>query len=278
MDRLSNELLQEILNYAMLSNIPFCIDNFLDASKCAGSNFNDQSSSDVLLAGVQINSPDDQESFEGRPSAITTKGTTSDKIDSHLDSSQLPILHDWRLIIGTSKRFRELGKMAFFSHKMIVMSPETADLLRTFQLKSLSVENQKTMIKYTTFIVLSERSSQSPSSFLALSRRIAPFPRLIHIGFLFGYRKNEPLELLISAVQKSRPAPDHLRNALASLELSVDKFQMAVMTCPPQAWELHVANMQRFIYPVITIAAKARAKRANGHLVDHTVPDKLEAV
>ena len=56
MDRISNELLQEILNFAMLSKLPFCVDNFLDASKRAGSNKkpNDQRSVEILVADLRI--------------------------------------------------------------------------------------------------------------------------------------------------------------------------------------------------------------------------------
>ncbi|KAG7004465.1 hypothetical protein G7Y79_00025g057510 [Physcia stellaris] len=224
MDRIPNELLQQILNFAMLSKIPFCIDNFLDASKWA------------------------------------TKYRRG--FDSFLDPSQLPTLRDWRLIVGTSRRFRQLGKEAFFSHKTIVMDPDTVDLLQTSQLKPLSVEDQGIMIKYTNSIVFPERTSESPSSLLRLSRRIAPFPHLQHIGILFGYRKKEPLELLIEAVQEGRPAPDHLPSAVASMGVPVDKIQVTLMVWPSNSWDMHVADLQRVIYPVIRIAAKARGRKS----------------
>ena len=264
MDRISNELLQEILNYAMLSKIPFCMDDFVNASKCARPNKkpNDQSSNDVLVSDLRITSPDDGEPTGKRPSALTINGTNRRDFDSHLDPSQLPNLQDWRLIVGTSRRFRELGKVAFFSHKTFVMEPETVDLLRRSQLKPLSVEDQQVAVQYTTSIIFLERSSQSPSLFPSLPRRIAPFPHLLHIGFLFGYRKKEPLELLIRAVQEGRPAPDHFTSALASIGMPVDKLQIAVMACPTEAWGMHVANLQRFIYPMIKIAAKAREERS----------------
>ena len=256
MDRLSNELLQEILNYAMLSKIPFCIDDFLGASKCADLDHA------MLSAELRVTSPDDEGCTGEHSSAIATNGRPGCKFDSYLDRSQLPNLQDWRLIVGTSRRFRELGKVAFFSHKTFVMEPDTVDLLRTSQLKPLSIKDQGIMIKYTNSIIFTERSSQSPSSFLSLPRRIAPFPHLLHIGFLFGYRKKEPLELLIKAVQECRPAPDHLRSALASIGTPVDKLQMIVMVCPTDAWDIHVANLQRFIYPMIMIAAKARKRKS----------------
>ena len=227
MDKISNELLQQILNFAMLSKIPFCIDDFLDASKCATRN---------------------------RP--------YGGKFDSYLDPSQLPVLQDWRLIVGTSRRFRQLGKVAFFSHKTIVMDPDTADLLQTSQLKPLSVEDQGIMIKYTNSIVIPERTSESPSSLLRLPRRVAPFPHLVHIGILFGYRKGESLELLIEAVQEGRPAPDHLTSAVASMGVPVDKIQVTLMVCPSKAWDMHIADLQRVIYPVIRIAAKARERKS----------------
>lgn len=142
------------------------------------------------------------------------------------------------------------------------MEPDTVDLLQTSQLKPLGVEDQGIMIKYTNSIVFPERSSESPSSLLRLPRRIAPFPHLLHIGILFGYRKKEPLELLIKAVQDGRPAPDHLTSAAASIGMPADKIQMTLMVCPSEAWDIHVANLQRFIYPMITIAAKARERKS----------------
>ena len=164
-------------------------------------------------------------------------------------------------MVGISRRFRDLGKVAFFSHKTVVMDPDTADLLRTTQLKPLSVEDQRMMIKYTTSIIFLERSSQSPSSFLSLPRRIAPLPHLLHIGFIFGYRKKEPLERLIGAVQKGISAPDHLKSALASIGVPADKIQMTIMACPTGALDIHIANLQRFIYPMIMISAKARERK-----------------
>ena len=172
----------------MLSKIPFRIDNFLEASKCARYNKkrNSQCLCGIVVTDLRITSPAHEGSTGGRPSAITTNRTPKCKFDSHLDPSQLPTLKDWRLIIGTSRRFRELGKEAFFSHKIIVMEPDTVDLLRTSQLKPPSVEYQGIMINYITSIIFLERSSQSPSSFLAIPRRITPFPHLLHIGLFLA--------------------------------------------------------------------------------------------
>ena len=71
----------------------------------------------------------------------------------------------------------------------------------------------------------------------------------------------EPLELLIKAFQEARPAPDHLTSAAASIGMPVDKIQMTLMVCPSEAWDIHVANLQRFIYPMIMIKAKARERK-----------------
>ena len=108
-------------------------------------------------------------------------------------------------------------------------------LLREILNDAMLSKDQGILIKYTTSIIFSERSPQSPGSFLSLPRRIAPFPHLLHIGFLFGYRKRESLEMLVQAVQEGRPVPNHLRNGLALIGMPVDGIQMAAIVCPKEA-------------------------------------------
>lgn len=153
MDRLPDEWLQKLLNYAMIRETPCCIQEY---SKNNWSNKHGQS-------------------------------MMSAAIDEQPQSTQRSHLLDWRLVVGTCRRFRRLGKEAFFSQKVFAMEPSLAIALQGLQFTLLTTEDQKTAVKYMGSVIFIVDNLYSPSSFLTLSSRVSKFPRLGRLDHLFGY-------------------------------------------------------------------------------------------
>ena len=118
---LLDELVQKILEFAMLSKSPFYLDEFLRASKEAEHNRVGKTS-------------------HGKNGSAKSL-SPSDNLYDCLDATQQIHLRDWRLINGTCKRFRRLGKEAFFSCKTFHMDPFQAEKLQNLQVIRLSAED-----------------------------------------------------------------------------------------------------------------------------------------
>ncbi len=241
---LPDELLQKILKFAMLSESPFYLDEFLRASQEAEHN--------------RVNGKNET---ANRGLSRTSGKSTSDNLYDCLDATQQIHLLDWRLINGTCKRFRQLGKEAFFSSKTFLMDPFQAEKLQNLQITRLSAEDQEAALKYILSVVFLVWINESPSSFLRLPRRVSAFRRLAYLGHCFGYRKGESIDRITEAMLNARTAPSHFVDALASIGCPVDDIQIQVLTYPGSAWTYHEAALRSRVYPVFEVIARAKAKR-----------------
>ena len=247
LDCLPDELLQKILEFAMLSESPVYLDEFLRASQEAQHN----------RVGEKPSGKNETTNSLSHTSGVST----SDTLYYCLDATQHIHLRDWRLINGTCKRFRRLGKEAFFSSKTFLMHPSQAEKLQKLQVTRLGAEDQKAALKYIISVVFLVWTVESPSIFLTLPRRVSAFRRLAHHGYIFGYRKGESIDGITRAVLDARTAPSHFVDALASIGCPVDDIQIQVSTYPGSAWSNHEAALRSYVYPVLEVIARAKAKK-----------------
>ena len=244
MDRLPDEIVQIILNYAMMSDDPFCI----------------------------------QEYFHDR------NGGT-DRNLQRLHHSQRSHLQDWLLVVGTCQRLRLLGKEAFFSQKIFAMDSQYAKKLRNLEAGFLSPEDQHLAVGLIRAIVLIEGiffnvqdeetwtgldgSSgfhdtfiTSPSSFLNLSSWVLWFPRLERLDYLFGYRPEEGVHLIVQAAQDRRAPWPYLDWLLGAIGVPHWKVDMGVMKCDGPTWDDLWEGLSWNFIPMLEAIAHANVIRA----------------
>ena len=206
MDRLPEEVLQMILNYAMIRDEPFCAETCLSAVEFL-----------------------EREHGKNQRDTDTEWVRLSRRPRYELPNHQRPHLSDWRAVVGTCRRFRTTGKMAFFSQKVFVMGPLLALQLQDLRLPYLSVEDQQMAVKYISSIIWTVDDMSSPFSFLALSRHIPAFSHLKRLDHLFGYRPGDPENSLVGAVQGRRQAWSHWTDILALLGISVGRLDIGII-------------------------------------------------
>ena len=236
---LPDELLQKILEFTMLSKSPFYLDEFLRASQEAENN----------RVGKFPH---------GKPGSGKSP-SLSDNLCDCLDVTQQIHLQDWRLINGTCKRFRQLGKEAFFSSKTFHMDLFQAEKLQNLQVTRLSAEDQEAALKFIPSIVFYLSTAGSPSPFLTLPRRVSAFRRLAHLNLILGYQKMMTIDDITTAWD-ARTAPSHFVDALASIGFPVDDIQIQVLTFPG-TWSNHEECLRSRIYPVLEVRARTKAKK-----------------
>ena len=205
MDRIPEEVLQMILNHAMTRDTPFCAETCLSAVQ--------------FLESQYENNPRDPAAESVRPSP---------RPRYELSIHQKPHLSDWRAAVGTCRRFRTTGKIAFFSQKDFVMGPRLAYQLRNLQLTYLSVQDQRIAVKYINSIIWIMDGASSPFSFLTLSRHISAFPRLVSLDFLYGYRPGNPGNSLVDIAQRRTETWSHLTDSLELLGISVGRLDLRI--------------------------------------------------
>ena len=247
---LPDELLQKILEFTMLSKSPFYLDEFLRAS---------QEAEDNRVGKFPHGKPG-----SGKPPS------TSGNLYDCLNETQQIHLRDWRLINGTCKRFRQLGKEAFFSSKTFHMDLFQAEMLQNLQVTRLSAENQEAALKFIPSIVFYLATVGSPSHFLTLPRRVSAFRRLAHLDLILGYHKGEILDDIKTAWD-ARAAPSHFVDALASIGFPVDDIQIQVLTFPG-TWGDHEEILRSRVYPVLEVIAKAKAEKDPKKAIGAAVP------
>ena len=169
---------------------------------------------------------------------------------------------DWRAVVGTSRPFRKVGKLSFFSHKVFVMGSRLASHLQNLQVTCLSAEDQRLAVKYITSIIWNVNSTSSPSSFLTLSRYISAFPCLKHLDHLFDYRYGAPDIFIDFATLDRRQAWSHFTDALALIGVSVERLDVGLMSPSISTWSQIESGLKCNVYPGLRNTASMKAKYA----------------
>ena len=237
MDGIPDEILQSILNYAMITDAPFCAETRFRMAEL-----------------LDIENKMAQDDDPRRPEALALS------LGYQLSIDQRPHLLDWRAVVGTCRRFRRVGKSAFFSQKVFVMGPRLASRLQNLQVGCLSVEDQQMAVKSIRSIIWIVDSTSSPSEFLTLSRHMSAFPRLIRLDFLFDYWYGDSEKVIVKAAQDRRQAWSHFTDGLALAGVSVERLDVGVMKNSVTTWSSHEIGLKYNIYPALRTAASMKAK------------------
>ena len=222
----------------MITSAPFCAETRFRAAE--------------LLDRLDVSEKDHAKSAE-------------DLLRSHgiqLSPDQKPHLSDWRAVTGTCRRFRRIGKMAFFSQKVFVMRPRLASQLQKQQVACLSVEDQQIAVRCIRSIVWIVDSTTSPSSFLTLSRQMAAFTRLRRLDFLFGFLHGDPESVIGCAAQDRRKAWSHFIDCLGLAGVSVETLSVGVTRASVGTWSAHESGLKYHVYPALRTVASMKAKYA----------------
>ena len=246
MDRIPDEILEEILNYTMMRDEPFCI----------------------------------QEYFHDR-----NAGADGDLQKVH--HSQRSSLMDWGLVVGTCKRFRRLGKEAFFSQKVFVMDARYAAKLRNLEAEFLTTQDQhiattqirsivlidsiflnpQDQIKWTNYqgsSAFDDSIVTPPSSLLNLSSVVLSFPRLERLDHLFGCRSEGGVQLIMKGVRNRKPAWSTFTGHLAAIGVPTQDLDIGIMMCEGTygMWDALKLGLNWNFYPMLRGIAKMRDIRS----------------
>lgn len=198
MDTLPNEIIFQVLSYAMIRDTPFdlSLDDYLDAlrdmnrRRLRSSRDCPQPESDPAFkdcsAGHVLTSPSTQspssQMLSERLTAIDDQGYSS-KSSIYMSHNAEPHLLDWEIAGSVCKRFRWLGKEAFFRNKVFF---STINLLRDLQERCFArmcLEDQLTAPNFITSVMLYITSFHSPGPFVRLPQLVAGFPHLKFLDF-----------------------------------------------------------------------------------------------
>lgn len=128
MDKLPEEVVRSILDYAMIRDEPFNLE-------------------EVLIGRAKMR---EQPFLRSYP---YDEGIHLERIPRTLWSTQgrtqKPHLQDWEMVVGTCQRFRRLGKESFFSHKVFAMDPRLPFEFQRLEISCLSREEQQVSTSQT---------------------------------------------------------------------------------------------------------------------------------
>ncbi len=283
LDRLPDELLIEILKYAMIRDTPFdlgdCMQNATQVQSCVkrayevrNQNLNQSRVKRAYeLRNRTINQTlDDDSCFQMSPEEMETrwnKLTDDDScfqmspeetekwwskmtidMSSHIHQDHL---RDWRIAGSVCKRIRRLGKEAFFSSKIIPMDIPLATKLQGHGLSRLSLEDQQTAIKYINSIVLIDYLTAA-SPWIKLPRCIAGFPKLRCLDFRFGDA------MLGSPVKERVQAPSHFHKVLTDIGVPTENLARGIMIVSYHTWSESERKLKILVYPGLNNWAKMK--------------------
>lgn len=264
-DRLPDEIVQEILGHAMIRGTPFSIGDCLRTaiavdSSTKSNKARSQPADNACffdMSSVAFSSDELRESYfderDTRRSRLTNREICTSQwplYDASIDI-QRPHLLDWRIAGSVCKRFRGLGKEAFFSKKVFALDFDLAKRLQELEISRISTQDQQTALKYISSIILIYRNVHSPSALITLPRRIAAFLSLKCLDLFFGGRDNEPLAWMIKAVKDRIQPSSHFVDALTTIGLPVKKLAIGIMHNPDSTWSFYESLLEKNFYPLL---------------------------
>ena len=221
-DSLPNEIVREILNWAMVRDTPFDLGDCIRTATAVETTVNSDSQWPLYDASIE---------------------------------SQQRHLQDWRIAGSVCGRVRSLGKEAFFTSKVFAMDLTLAKRLQARSLSRLSTEDQQIASQRITSVILMVDNLQTPSTFINIPRCIAAFPKLECLDFFFGGRKGEPLAWMIKAAENRMQPPSHFNDALSAIGTPTDKIAMGILISPDSEWSFHEELLKSNVYPMLSVWA-----------------------
>ena len=248
MDRLPDEILQKILNYVMMRDDPFCIQEYFH-DRNGGADRDLQrlhhSQRSHLLDWLLVVGTSQRLRRLGKEAFFSQKVFVMDsQYASKLRNLEAEFLttQDQHIAVG---------------------------LIRAIVLIKGIFLNSQDEKKFTAFYRTSGFSNSviaSPSSFLNLSSWVLSFPRLERLDHLFGYRPEEGVRLIVPAAQDRKPAWSssawsYFKRHLDTIGVPTSKLDMGVMICEGTTWYLLERGLYWNIIPMLQAIAHTRAIR-----------------
>lgn len=248
---LPDELLSNILKYALTSDTPMDLECFIGSGK---RNHNFQ------LISI---SPDG--AFCHQPLCHYLKKVAGFSQMHLLDCNYFPLsqaahAQDWFIANSVSHRFRSWAKEAFFSERVFLLELDLLRRLQNGKVRGLSVENANLMIKHAQQIIAPVPGCSSASAFISLPRyhlfqhlrvlTIWPGTGIIETtpDFTFGHLKEEVHSEVFEEL-------------LGNIGLDVDRIQLKVIR-PAQedVWQWRMSLLEAGSFPDLRWLGEQKAK------------------
>ena len=205
-----NEIVLMILRHTMRSDVPVYLDHFWKLGRQLQEirNGNDTECSET-----------DSSKIETRLSKSSGSACSESWFLQQLDPSQIEHYRDWLAINSTCRRFRALGKEAFFADKTFIFRP---DLLNT-----LCGETTKTTRVARAYMrdVIALLSHSCASQIVTLPRYHA-LQSLRSLSIQIVRDDFEIFSRINAPPLKRDPLPEELSNLLRKIGLQVDRLQV----------------------------------------------------
>ena len=269
-DRLPDELLESVLNLAMIRKTAFDINDCLRTARCQDPL--EMSPEEWKYFNPSITELDIQQ----LRNVYKKERTELRKLDPmsssiwHLyfhpiESQRLHFL-DWRLAGSVCRRWRRIGKIAFWVNKVIAMDLNMANELQNTSMARLSKEDQQIAVRHTISIVLVPPPLSSPACFITMPKRVAGFTSLRYLDFCFGHQKEEPTGWLVGASRNRRQPPRQFVEILMAIGVCTKNLDMGILVCPSTNWTFQEKLLRENIYPILVYWAdiKSRQRKRTG--------------
>lgn len=179
---------------------------------------------------------------------------------------QRPHLLDWRLAGSICKRWRKMGKMAFWAQKDILMDLTIAKEIHVSNMTCLSKQDQRIATKCITSVVFALTPLCSPASFLTLPRSVAGFPGLRCVDFYFGQRQEDPVAWFVEASQHRTQLPQQFLNVLSGIGVCIENLDMGIVINPSTNWTFEEEQLKTIIYPLLIRWADVKRAEAKNKM------------
>ena len=248
MDRLPDEILQQILNNVMKRNDPFCIQEYFH-DRNGGADRDLQrlhhSQRAHLLDWLLVVGTSRRLRRLGKEAFFSQKIFVMDSpYASKLRNLEAGFLstQDQHTAVGLIRAIVLIDGILF------------------------NIEDEKKFTKFYRSSGFINSVSVSPSSFLNLSSWVLSFPRLERLDHLFGYRPEEGVHLIVQAAQDrkpawSNPAWSDFERHLGKIGVPTSKLDMGVMICEGTTWDLLKRGLYWNTIPMLRAIACMRAIR-----------------
>ena len=274
-DRVPDELIFEILKYAMIRDTPFDIVECIRVSKSLDQPETLEENQQISFEGYdtlrdmaqEFTRPYKEESRERMSKRQTSKSKSEWPLYDATINIQQPHLLDWRLAGSVCRRLRKMGKVAFWTSKTFVFNMSTAEALQSLSLTCLNIESQRTALRYIRSIILMPPQLYSPSSFIPLL--VVGFSALKYLDFYLGQRRDDPFAWLAIVCKDRMQPPAHFIDALFTIGIPVEKLDVGILINPSTEWSYQETLLENNIYPMLK-AINSRIKSTNdtGRMID----------
>lgn len=262
--KLPPELLTRILVLTLASNVPFRLEEFIELGKSCQS-----------------------VGFYGLDSA-----SSNSCFLWQLHPSQREHYLDWLAINGTSRNFRECGKLVFFSEKTFIITPNLLKDLQDGNCKNMSASDKAAVFSHARHVIAPMGAASMATRFAKLPTynaftrirvlTIQPFIHLTRTEQLKPHSEygdlhppdletastpmaSQPLEpgdpgyALDRGTPKRHPAPQELLDLLEGLDLQVGRMEVDLLHRDTEKWRRYVIDeITSQVYPYLRYKMRRR--------------------